>query len=285
MLQYNIQKLRNAIVDFYNITHLLVSLYDDQFNVIYNYPPTLAPFCKEVRSSKKLFEKCLACDRYGLTACRERRELVIYQCHMGLTEAVAPIVDGGEVIGYLMLGQTRTENHHSQILECIASLPTAETVNRKTLYQTLEEIPPMTRESLSSAARIMEMCACFLCSQNIVRAQQNPLWYKVEQYVREHLSSPTLSMHEICQQFSVSRSTLYTICKDSFGMGISDYIRACRIEHAKKLLQKKKMSISEISQLCGFSAPNYFTKTFKQHVGVLPKEYVHQAFSSHASKV
>ncbi|MBQ8431702.1 MAG: PocR ligand-binding domain-containing protein [Clostridia bacterium] len=279
MLQYNIQKLKNAIIDFYNITHLLISLYDDQFNVIYSYPPALAPFCKEIRTAKRLFEKCLACDRYGLTTCRERKELLIYQCHMGLTEAVAPILEGNDVIGYLMLGQTRTESHTPRILECIAELPAAEAVDREVLIRALNEIPPMEHEVLSSATRIMEMCASFLCTQNIVRAQQNPLWYKVEHYVREHLASPTLSMYEICRHFSISRSTLYTMSKESFGMGISDYIRACRIEQAKKLLQKKTLPICEISRLCGFSAPNYFTKTFKQHVGVLPKEYVHQVFS------
>ncbi|MBQ8441318.1 MAG: helix-turn-helix transcriptional regulator, partial [Clostridia bacterium] len=73
-----------------------------------------------------------------------------------------------------------------------------------------------------------------------------------------------------------SRSTLYAMSRAAFGMGISDYIRSCRIDYAKKLLLKKELPIYEISRVCGFGAPNYFTKTFKQYVGVLPKDFCKQ---------
>ena len=56
-------------------------------------------------------------------------------------------------------------------------------------------------------------------------------------------------------------------------MGISDYIKLRRIEKAKELLTDGGMPIYEISSACGFSAPNYFTKTFKENVGMLPKDY------------
>ena len=276
MLQYNIQQLKNATVDFYNITHLLIVLYDEKFNIVYCYPQKLSPFCTEVRRSQRLFERCMECDRYGLNLCREKKELFIYQCHMGMTEAVAPIMEGNEIIGYLMLGQTLTEHNRKNVMEQIDRLPQDEPVDKSALYRYLNEIIPVTHEILSSATRIMEMCACYLCAKNIVRAQQDTLRKNVERYVRDNLSSPTLSMQEICRRFSVSRSTLYAMSRAAFGMGISDYIRACRIDYAKKLLLKKELPIYEISRVCGFGAPNYFTKTFKQYVGVLPKDFCKQ---------
>lgn len=275
MLQYNMGQLKNATIDFYNITHLLIVLYDEQFNIIYSYPKMLSPFCSEIRRSKHLLDRCLECDRHGLTTCKEKRELYIYRCHMGLTEAVAPIMEGNEIIGYLMLGQTLAQGQHKSVAERIEAL-TEESTDKSALYRALEELIPITYERLSSATRIMEMCACYLCAKNIVRAQQDTLRRNVDRYVRENLSSPTLSMQEICRKFSVSRSTLYAMSKAAFGMGISDYVRFCRVEHAKKLLLKKELPIYEISRVCGFSAPNYFTKTFKQEVGVLPKDFCKQ---------
>lgn len=276
MLQYNLQQLRNATIDFYNLTGLLIVLYDESFNIVHCYPKKLSPFCTEVRRSGLLFEKCMQCDRYGLNLCKEKKELFIYQCHMGMTEAVAPIMDGSEIIGYLMLGQTLTENNRKDVMEQIDRLPDGGPVDKSTLHQHLEQIVPVTHEILCAATRIMEMCACYLCDKNIIRSQQDTLCREVDRYVRENLSSPTLSMQEICRRFSVSRSTLYTISRTAFGMGISDYIRSCRIDHAKKLLLKKELPIYEISRVCGFSAPNYFTKTFKQYVGVLPKDFCKQ---------
>ena len=177
---------------------------------------------------------------------------------------------------YLMLGQTLTEHNRKNVMEQIDRLSQDEPVDKSALYRYLNEIIPVTHEILSSATRIMEMCACYLCAKNIVRAQQDTLRKNVERYVRENLSSPTLSMREICRRFSVSRSTLYAMSRAAFGMGISDYIRSCRIDYAKKLLLKKELPIYEISRVCGFGAPNYFTKTFKQYVGVLPKDFCKQ---------
>lgn len=276
MLQYNLQQLKNATIDFYNITHLLIVLFDEQFNIVHSYPQTLSPFCTEVRRSAELRQKCFACDRYGLRLCKQNKELFIYQCHMGLTEAIAPIMDNGEIIGYLMLGQTLTESNRQTIAERIDELKDNRQINKATLHRELGKLVPITHEFLFSATRIMEMCSCYLCAKNIVRAQQDTLRRNVECYVQENLSSPTLSMQELCRKFSVSRSTLYAMSKDSFHMGISDYIRFCRIERAKKLLLKNALPIYEISQACGFSAPNYFTKTFKQIVGVLPKDFCKQ---------
>lgn len=276
MLQYNLQQLRNATIDFYNLTGLLIVLYDESFNIVHCYPQKLSPFCAEVRRSQRLFERCMECDRYGLNLCREKKELFIYQCHMGMTEAVAPIMEGNEIIGYLMLGQTLTESNRKNVMEQIDRLPHDEPVDKAALYRYLNEIVPVTHEILSSATRIMEMCACYLCAKNIIRSQQDTLCREVDRFIWENLSSPTLSMQEICRRFSVSRSTLYNISRAAFGMGISDYIRFCRIERAKKLLLKKELPIYEISRVCGFSAPNYFTKTFKQYVGVLPKDFCKQ---------
>ena len=273
MLQYNIEQLKNATIDFYNITHLLIALFDEKFNLIHSYPQKLSPFCTEVRRLEKLSARCLECDRYGLRTCKQRQGLFIYQCHMGLTEAVAPIMENDEIIGYLMLGQTRTESNRLSIAARIDELGADEEESRLNLQRELSALLPITQEFLCSATRIMEMCACYLCERNIIRAQQDTLRRGVERYVQENIASPTLSMQELCLKFSVSRSTLYTMSKAAFDMGISDYIRHVRIENAKKLLLKGSLPIYQISQLCGFSAPNYFTKTFKQVTGVLPKDF------------
>jgi YesN/AraC family two-component response regulator len=46
-----------------------------------------------------------------------------------------------------------------------------------------------------------------------------------------------------------------------------------KIKEAKALLRSKKMSITEISELCGFSDVYYFSKTFKQICGMPPSAW------------
>ena len=62
---------------------------------------------------------------------------------------------------------------------------------------------------------------------------------------------------------------------------LGGYYRACRdlqdiktrIDKAKNLLENSNLSIKEICVSCGYTDPNYFSRSFKKNVGVTPTEY------------
>ncbi len=274
MLLYDFQKLKDAAVDFYTLTNISIVLYDDQFRNIYSYPPRLIPFCKELRKSPSIMQKCLECDKKALIYCQQKKTSLFYRCHFGLSEAISPIMEGDTPIGYLMFGGVVSETDRPAIEENILNLSGVTLLNVSDLLLELSKMPNVNRDKLTAALNIMEMCAHYLASKNIVHPQHTFLHMEIDRYIKENISSRELSLNDICHRFSISRSTLYTVSTQGFGMGISDYIRLCRIEHAKKLLLKNSMSIAEISAACGFSTPSRFTKTFKQMVGVLPKNYL-----------
>ena len=57
------------------------------------------------------------------------------------------------------------------------------------------------------------------------------------------------------------------------GFGISDYVKAARIERAKILLETSDSSVQEISDKLGFTTRNYFTRCFREVTGKTPMEY------------
>ena len=57
------------------------------------------------------------------------------------------------------------------------------------------------------------------------------------------------------------------------GFGISDYVKAARIERAKILLETSDSSVQEISDKLGFTSRNYFTRCFREVTGRTPTEY------------
>ena len=274
MLQRDIEELKKAIIDFYNITNIMIGIYDEDFNKIFAYPFQHAPFCHHIRKSPELSKKCLDCDRSAMIKCKQQKKLLIYECHMGLIEAMAPIISSDTIIGYLLIGQILPEHKELQIRDKIETLPQHDFFQKQNLYDALAQMRPRSRETLESAAHIMEMCTCFISQNRFVFSMQNSLQREIEKYILANINNPDLSMTSICNHFLISRSSLYEISKKAYGVGISDYIRFCRIEKAKDLLTRKKMSIAEISRICGFSEPSYFTKTFKQITGILPKDYL-----------
>jgi AraC-like DNA-binding protein len=52
-----------------------------------------------------------------------------------------------------------------------------------------------------------------------------------------------------------------------------DYILKTRIAMAKELLCEADMSVTEISESCGFSSISYFSRTFKNETGMSPLKY------------
>ena len=61
--------------------------------------------------------------------------------------------------------------------------------------------------------------------------------------------------------------------REETGFGISDYVKAARIERAKILLETSEDSVQEISEKLGFTTRNYFTKCFREIAGMTPVEY------------
>ncbi len=61
--------------------------------------------------------------------------------------------------------------------------------------------------------------------------------------------------------------------KQYSGTTIFSFLENYRIEQSKKLLQSRQFTISEISEALGFCNPFYFSKVFKKHEHITPKEY------------
>ena len=91
MLLFNLEELKKTLIDFYNVTGVVIALYDAQKNRIYAYPEEQCEFCGEIRKNPKIDKKCVECDNYGFDKCAHSKKLEIYKCHMGLFEAVSPI--------------------------------------------------------------------------------------------------------------------------------------------------------------------------------------------------
>lgn len=82
-----------------------------------------------------------------------------------------------------------------------------------------------------------------------------------------------LSLSTQAELLKINSSYLSTLFRKEVGTTLTDYVNKKRIEHAIFLLNTTSMQIQTIAQHCGIPDVNYFTKTFKKHVGKTPKEY------------
>ncbi len=96
--------------------------------------------------------------------------------------------------------------------------------------------------------------------------------YKVIEYIKANYRKH-LTLEEIAANTYLSKTYLSSLFKKETGYSISEYINIVRIDRSKSLLLEENLSIIEIANLCGFEDQSYFTKVFKNIVGITPKKY------------
>lgn len=84
----------------------------------------------------------------------------------------------------------------------------------------------------------------------------------------------TLTLKEICNKFLLGKTQVCKIFHDCTGKSPIEYFTALRIAEAKKLLREKQYSVSQISDLMGYSSIHTFSRTFKTCTGLSPMAYV-----------
>lgn len=117
--------------------------------------------------------------------------------------------------------------------------------------------------------RLMQTQARSLVEKNMVK-NKSRIGFVVD-YIKRNLHQK-LSIDSIAKLAYVSKSNFFKMFRDELGVSPNDFILQERINRAKELLAGQN-SIKETAFQTGFSDTNYFTRVFKQLVGVTPKNY------------
>lgn len=94
----------------------------------------------------------------------------------------------------------------------------------------------------------------------------------VIRYMEENLSR-SISLEELVEHSNMSASTLNRQFKLCTGWSPVDFHIHRRIAYASTLLLTTDMSIERISEETGFSDANYFSRQFRNHMKMSPRQY------------
>ena len=92
------------------------------------------------------------------------------------------------------------------------------------------------------------------------------------EYMRGSVYS-NLALKDICTQFMQGKTQLCKIFRESTGQSPMEYYMDLKIKEAKKLIRERNFSITEISDMLGYSSIHIFSRAFKKAVGKSPTAY------------
>ncbi|WP_340110727.1 hybrid sensor histidine kinase/response regulator transcription factor [Maribellus mangrovi] len=90
--------------------------------------------------------------------------------------------------------------------------------------------------------------------------------------VHENMANAQFSKNDFAAAMNVSPSLLYKKIKSLTDQSPTDFIKNVRLNHALELLKAKELSITEVSEECGFASVGYFSTVFRKHFGKSPTQ-------------
>lgn len=99
-----------------------------------------------------------------------------------------------------------------------------------------------------------------------------PAWVKTARELLHDQWNEKVCLQQIAQMANVHPVTISKYFTRYFGATFGEYRRKLKIGRAVSLLTSTCMPLTEVSYACGFFDQSHFTRAFKDHTSLLPKD-------------
>ncbi len=225
-----------------------------------------------VYSQRGRYERMQNREHYGLSLCLEGQITYIQDGveYVSSTDTAVILPKGGN---YFIRGD-KTGYFPVINFEC-----------RDLLCDTVTVIPVQNAEQLISDYERMKKIFGFDggCAQvfsifygMLHRLSSDSIPYELRgavQIIKNEYNDVELTNARLASECNMSEVYFRKLFLRYFKTSPKQFIIDMRLQRAKQLLSEGALSISAISEACGFSNPYHFCRIFKQHTGVTPSEY------------
>lgn len=91
-------------------------------------------------------------------------------------------------------------------------------------------------------------------------------------YIHQHIQQP-LAIEDLAHQFHVSASHLRLKFRRQTGMSLGTYITKAKMSKATQLLDTSTLTITQLSEQCGYESVQAFSRAFSREIGMSPLTY------------
>ena len=269
-IYFDYTKLEKTIHNFYELIKLPIGVWDSNGDVFFGYPDN-SSFCQKINTEYNDRKSCHRCDRTAAFKCNDTLKPYLYICHAGAHELVVPLVFEGKCRMYIVFGQFVCSESEELQRATMLRYCKNKGISSAILEAEFDKLPRLSSKYLDALANLAFLCFQTLWNNKTIEVRKEDILIEIDSYILENISS-NLSVHSICANFHISKSTLYTLFKDYYKTTVNAYITQKRLEIAKELLQSSELSVTEISDHIGKNY-NDFIQLFKKHELLSPTQY------------
>ena len=266
----NLPKLEKLMQTFYDISSMDIAIVDSKNRIITRrYPGN--KFCAQIHKCADCAKKCTESDSLHMKQAYNDRTTVAYTCPYGIFEAISPIFENGHIIAYLFLGMA-VKDDPSQRELVLKSLLSETNISAEEAEKLVNEIPAYSEEKLYALTDMLHIMSEYIENNRLISDTAGSIGLLAKRYIKNNLSEK-ITLSDIAWHLHCSTVTLTEHFKREFGITVMEYVLQKRMQNAQKMLSSKNISIREVSESCGFSSIEYFSKSFRAYFGMSPREW------------
>lgn len=211
---------------------------------------------------------CASLDSAKQAECLTRQELICYQCHAGLKEAVAPIFVDSRLVGYVMIGQFRDI---SKVPSCVISR-CGNRLPASSIKRAFSKLPYVATEQIEGLLGMFTILVDYIVARELVVLRGDWLLDKVQQYIERHVAEK-VRIRDVATFTGRSVSSLSHILRKKHGLTFKQLLTEKRLSRADELMKAHpEMSLGEIAEQSGFDDRFYFSRIYRKYRKMTPSQ-------------
>ncbi|MNR27937.1 HTH-type transcriptional regulator YesS [compost metagenome] len=96
--------------------------------------------------------------------------------------------------------------------------------------------------------------------------------HKASKLIQERYQTG-ISLDELASHFNITPEYLSSLFQKELGMSFTAYLKDIRMKKAKELLMNTSLKSYEVAEQVGYPDAKYFSKVFKDAIGLTPGEF------------
>jgi len=204
------------------------------------------------------------------TECMRRKGPFFKICSFGAFEIITPFFEGNELKMVLFHGPFRLNGalNDDRII-----MPDFYHKSAAILNNALTSFQEITLQNADLAAKL-----CAAMSENFMALchespQVKSRKDRIKHFMANSYRHKTTNLDSLAEYLNLSVSRTGKVLQQEFDMTFPQMLNQYRFDNAKKLLCETTLTTGIISELCGFSSPQYFYRLFRKTFKATPTDY------------
>ena len=207
--------------------------------------------------------RCIASDNEMQKRCMESDRAVLYKCHAGLYELVAPVKILGEVAGFIMFGQFRIGRETPEIAAGDAEAA-----------DTFAALPRFDEDAAASLKDMINMLISYIVDKELISYSGSLRYQRLRGFIKERFAEK-ITLRQAAKFLNMSESALTHFLRENHHTSFKEMVIERRIARAEQLLRENpSLTVAEAAAGAGYDDPHYFSRLYRQVRRRTAKEFL-----------